>query len=123
MTGIRKRASAVAVAATVAGAAIALLATSSAQATPTRSGRTETQPQVTVGHSAKNDTSPKLRNIKPIPVKPQAAHQAVPNPPIVHPHTNRTLPNTHVQTKLAAPHMPGTTFNFDGIPYPGVNCA
>jgi Carboxypeptidase regulatory-like domain/Kelch motif len=75
---------------------------------------------VTVGHSSKNDTSAKLRNIKPIPVTPTANQQAVPNPLIVHQHTNRK--DTAVQKNLAAPHMPGTTLNFDGISFPGVNC-
>jgi carboxypeptidase family protein/Kelch motif protein len=81
-----------------------------------------TASHVTVGHSSKNDTSAKLRNMPAIPVKPSANKPAVPNPVILHQHTNRNLSNAHTQTKLAAPHMPGTTLNFEGIDFPGVNC-
>jgi N-acetylneuraminic acid mutarotase len=76
--------------------------------------------KVTVGHSVKNDKSPALRDITPKPVTPVPNHQAQPNPPIVHKHTNRKDPV--VQNSLAAPKMPGTTLNFDGISFPGVNC-
>ncbi len=75
---------------------------------------------VTVGHSVKNDTSSKLRNITPKPVTPVPAHQAVATPPIVHQHTNQK--DTAVQSKLAAPKMPGPGLSFDGISFPGVNC-
>ena len=75
---------------------------------------------VTVGHSVKNDKSPKLRDINPKPVTPKPNHPAQPNPKILHDHTNRT--DTAVQNTLAAPKMPGTQLNFDGIGFPGVNC-
>jgi Carboxypeptidase regulatory-like domain/Kelch motif len=75
---------------------------------------------VTVGHSVKNDTSPKLRDITPKPVTPVPAKQAVATPPIVHQHTNQK--DTAVQSKLATPNMPGTQLNFDGISFPGVSC-
>src|SRR4029453_6687848 len=48
------------------------------------------------------------------------AHQAVATPPIVHQHTNQK--DTAVQSKLAAPKMPGPGLSFDGISFPGVNC-
>ena len=76
--------------------------------------------EVIVAQSVKNDTSPRLGNITPKPVTPSPNHPAQPNPPIVHRHTNRTDPV--VQDSPAAPKMPGTLLNFDGIPFPGVNC-
>src|SRR5262249_32839186 len=76
--------------------------------------------KVTVGHSAKNDKSPKLKDITPKPVNPVAPHPAQPNPPIGHDHKNRKDPV--VQNSLAAPKMPAPNLNFDGIGYPGVNC-
>ncbi len=76
--------------------------------------------QVIVAQSVKNDTSPRLGNITPKPVTPGPNHPAQPNPPIVHRHTNRTDPV--VQDSPAAPKMPGTLLNFDGIAFPGVNC-
>src|SRR6266516_4260014 len=75
---------------------------------------------VTVGHSVKNDTSPKLRDITPKPVTPVPAKQALAARPIVHQHTNRR--DTAVQNKLPAPKMPAPGLNFDGISFPGVNC-
>src|SRR6266576_1137345 len=75
---------------------------------------------VTVGHSVKNDSSPKLRNVTPKPVTPLPVQQAVATPPIVHQHTNQK--DTAVQSKLAAPKMPAPGLNFDGISFPGVNC-
>src|SRR5262245_64990314 len=76
--------------------------------------------KVTVGHSVKNDKSPKLKDITPKPAKPGPNHPAQPNPQIVHDHKNRKDPV--VQSSLAAPKMPGTNLNFDGISFPGVNC-
>ena len=75
---------------------------------------------VQVGHSAKNDTSPKLRNITPKPVTPASSHQAIKTPPIVHQHTNRR--DSAVQTRMPAKNMPAPGLSFDGIPFPGVNC-
>jgi hypothetical protein len=75
---------------------------------------------VTVGHSVKNDTSPKFRDITPKPVTPVPAKQALAARPIVHQHTNRR--DTAVQNKLPAPKMPAPGLNFDGISFPGVNC-
>jgi len=76
--------------------------------------------KVTVGHSGKNDKSPRLRDITPKPPTGGPNHPAQPNPPIVHDHKNRKDPV--VQSSLAAPKMPGTNLNFDGISFPGVNC-
>jgi hypothetical protein len=91
--------------------------------------------KVTVGHSAKNDVSPKLRNIKPKPVKARS-RKVVPVLPLVHPHATRAGPAAQgkpdsvlqsktdpgLQNKLAPSHMPNTQLNFDGISFPGVNC-
>jgi hypothetical protein len=46
-------------------------------------------------------------------------HEANPNPRIGR-HRNSADPV--VQGSPAAPNMPGTTLNFDGIPFPGVGC-
>jgi hypothetical protein len=94
-----------------------------ASGTPTLAGTQATassQAGVTVGHSVKNDRSPALRSITPKPVTPVASHPALKTPPIVHRHSNRKDPV--VQKSLAAPKMPGTQLNFDGIGFPGVNC-
>jgi hypothetical protein len=91
--------------------------------------------KVTVGHSAKNDVSAKLRNIKPKPF-PKQHRKVIPVLPLVHPHATRAGPvakakadsilqskaNPVVQSKLAASTMPGTSLNFDGTSYPGVSC-
>jgi N-acetylneuraminic acid mutarotase len=75
---------------------------------------------VTVGHSSKNDVSPKLRAIPAKPVTPTADKQAVATPRITHRQTNRM--DSVVQSQPSAPKMPGTGLNFDGISFPGVNC-
>jgi Carboxypeptidase regulatory-like domain/Kelch motif len=88
----------------------------------TAGSQAQTSPQgtVTVGHSVKNDVSPKLRDIPAKPLTPVPNHPAQPNRPILHRHTNRTDPV--VQNKLPAPNMPDPGLNFDGIGFPGVNC-
>ena len=91
--------------------------------------------KVTVGHSAKNDVSAKLRNIKPKPFAKRHT-KVIPVLPIGHPHATRAGPaaqatrdsvlqskaNPVVQDKLAPANMPGTGLNFDGTSYPGVSC-
>ena len=88
-----------------------------------------------MGHSVKNDVSPKLRKMKALPVN-KRPRRVIPVLPLRHPHATRAGPAAHVkrdsvlqsktnpvlQNRLAAPHMPGTQLNFDGISYPGVNC-
>ena len=80
-----------------------------------------------MGHSVKNDVSPKLRTIKPKPFKARPK-KVIPTLPIVHPNASRA-PSTArgptrgaVQTRLVASHMPSAQLNFDGISFPGVNC-
>jgi len=75
---------------------------------------------VFVGHSYKNDVSPVLRDIPALPLKPVPEHEANPNPRIGR---HRNTADSAVQRSLAAPNMPGTTLNFDGIPFPGVGCS
>jgi len=91
--------------------------------------------KVTVGHSVKNDVSPKLRNMKAKRAKARQ-RRSIPVLPLVHPHATRAGPaaparrdsllqsktNPVLQNRLAALHIPGTVLNFDGISYPGVNC-
>jgi hypothetical protein len=76
---------------------------------------------VIVGHSYHNDTSPPLREIGPLPIKPKPEHEANENPRI--PSHHRDAPDGAVQ-RLDAPSfdMPSPVLNFDGIPFPGVAC-
>jgi carboxypeptidase family protein/Kelch motif protein len=100
--------------------------TSAAQSGP--AGRTLTGPtgnQVVVGQSSKNDTSASLRTMA-TPFTPSTQKQQV-FPVLPLPGSTTTERNAgptvgHVQTKLAAPKMPGTLLNFEGIDFPGVNC-
>ena len=82
------------------------------------------RPEITIGESIRNDTSPPVREMKQQPVfKPQK--EANENPKIVHPH--KDVPDRVVQTSIAADaftaaNMPTTDANFNGIQYPGVAC-
>ncbi|HET6852468.1 MAG TPA: hypothetical protein VFH46_09085, partial [Pyrinomonadaceae bacterium] len=82
------------------------------------------RPEVTVGESIRNDTSPPVREMKQQPVfKPRKEANA--NPKIVHPH--KDAPDSVVQTSIAADefspaNMPSADKNFNGIPFPGVAC-
>jgi hypothetical protein len=75
-----------------------------------------------VGHSYHNDVSPALRDMPAMwPPQPRAEHEANPNPLI--PNNHKDAPDPVVQSKiLAAPSIMGTILNFNGIPFPGVNC-
>jgi hypothetical protein len=82
------------------------------------------KPEVTVGESIRNDTSPPLREMKQQPVF-KARREANENPKIQHIH--KDAPDHRVQKTLAAdaftaPNMPTTDKNFNGIQYPGVAC-
>src|SRR6266540_535528 len=74
---------------------------------------------VFVGHSYKNDLSPALREIPPVPLRATPEKEASPNPRIGR-HVDARDPV--VQRSAAAPNMPLPTLNFDGIPFPGVAC-
>ena len=94
----------------------------SAVSSAATSGSAGSSGSVVVAQSAKNDTSPALRGITPVPFSPSANH-VVPVLPLGKQLTNRNRAvNGAVQTKVAAPKMPGTQLNFEGIDFPGVNC-
>jgi Carboxypeptidase regulatory-like domain/Kelch motif len=105
---------------------------SSSSVSPARSGPTgktltgATGDHVVIGQSSKNDTSPALRNITPVPFS-ATKHKPIPVLPLGTQVTNpKRVVNkaaaAHVQTKLAAPKMPDPLLNFEGIDFPGVNC-
>jgi hypothetical protein len=76
---------------------------------------------VMVGRSYHNDTSLALRRMPKLPMGPAKEHtEANPNPKLKIPHQDRQDPT--VQRNLPAPNMPSPILNFDGIPFPGVNC-
>jgi len=77
---------------------------------------------IVVGHSYKNDVSPALRDMRVMwPPAPRAEREANPNPLI--PINHRDAPDAVVQTmRVVAPTISGTILNFNGIPFPGVNC-
>jgi Carboxypeptidase regulatory-like domain/Malectin domain len=76
---------------------------------------------VMVGRSYHNDTSLALRRMPKLPMQPAKEHtEANPNPKLKNLHQERQDPT--VQRNLPAPNMPSPILNFDGIPFPGVNC-
>ena len=80
----------------------------------------ETPPadEVITGTSYRNDTSPPLRDMEPVPYGFVGDREANENPkvPLVH----KDSPDEVVQNQpVVAPNIPGTTLNFDGIPFPG----
>src|ERR1043166_8668724 len=77
----------------------------------------------TVGASYKNDISPPVRGMPPWePSDAKAEHEANENPKVPHRHHDTPHPviqNSHVSTFYeAAPSLPATIFNFDGIAFP-----
>ena len=79
---------------------------------------------VVVGQSSRNDTSAPLRNMA-TPFTPSTEHQVIPVLPLPKSTTTQRKAGASVgdvQTKLAAPKIPGTQLNFEGIDFPGVNC-
>ncbi len=111
----------------------ALLAPKTAMALPTRVLATamrrrsadppEPPPsdEVVTGTSYRNDTSPPLRDMEPLPFGFDGDREANENPKVRSGHVDRpdeVVQDQHVRT----PNMPGTTLNFDGIVYPGVGC-
>src|SRR5258706_8503775 len=76
---------------------------------------------VIVGASYHNDTSPPLRDIKPLPMESRGEGEANENPML--PVHHKDSPDEAVQDQhVSAPNIPAPTLNFDGIPYPGVAC-
>src|SRR5215213_1442179 len=83
------------------------------------------RPDVTVGPSVRNDTSPPLREMKQKPLDGGPEREANHNPKI--PHFHKDAPDRVVQksvsvTELMAADMPTADVNFNGIQYPGVTC-
>ncbi len=76
---------------------------------------------VIVGHSYQNDVSRPLRQMPVAPSRPRLEREASANPGTGPRHDN--APDGARQTKAFAPRMPAPVLNFNGIPYPGVNCA
>jgi hypothetical protein len=72
------------------------------------------------GYSYKNDVSPRLRDMKQLPIVPKVEHEAADNPKIVRNRIDK--PDPVVQSFLAPDVMPATILNFDGIVFPGVAC-
>jgi len=83
------------------------------------------KPDIAVVASYQNDTSIRLRDMKPHPVL-KTEHEANKNPKI--PTRHKDSPDPVVQDRfdilksMATPNMPSPILNFDGIPYPGVAC-
>ncbi len=75
---------------------------------------------LTSGTSVRNDTSPALRDIPPVPIQEVPEHEAAANPRTSRPHVN--APDPVVQRQQGPLSMPAPILNFDGIPYPGVSC-
>jgi hypothetical protein len=87
---------------------------------PTLSASAQGASGVNVIRDYKHDMSPPLRDIQPPIIPPRPDHEEVA------PHStgiqHHNAPDTVVQSSLAAPAMPSTTLNFNGIPFPGVAC-
>jgi hypothetical protein len=77
---------------------------------------------VIVGASYRNDTSPPLREIPPIPIKARDQHEANENPKIPSHHMDGPDESAVQNQFVSAPNMPAPVLNFDGIPFPGVAC-
>jgi hypothetical protein len=78
------------------------------------------QTGITVGRSYNNDISKPVRQLAKLPTTQQPQREAAENATIHK--VQRTVHDPAVQSSPAAPNMPGTTLNFDGIPFPGVVC-
>ncbi|HMA36926.1 MAG TPA: hypothetical protein VKY74_20900, partial [Chloroflexia bacterium] len=78
-------------------------------------------PQMVAGHSYHNDTSPPLRDMPQLPIKPSGQErEASANPPIGNGHKDAL--DTVVQRAFGPLAVPTPILNFDGIPFPGVVC-
>src|SRR5688572_9585315 len=82
------------------------------------------RPEMTVGESIRNDTSPPIRELKQQPVF-ESKREANANPKIPHFHKDtpdRVVQKTVAVTDLMASAMPTALTNFDGMGFPGVTC-
>src|SRR3954452_3688209 len=80
------------------------------------SGLTDLGNGMALGRSSKNDVSPLLRDIPPMPVKSRSPREENENPSV--PVAHKDVPDTVVQKFMAPFAMPTPTLNFDGIPFP-----
>jgi hypothetical protein len=71
-------------------------------------------------HSARNDSSPPLRSMRPAPYRPAADREPNPNPAT--PIGNPDGPDAALQRAHYPSAMPPPSLNFDGIGFPGVVC-
>src|SRR5437762_677125 len=79
--------------------------------------------EVITGSSVHNDKSEPLRDMKQLPIMRKPEREANENPRISHSHRDVTDPVVQsAATASVTANMPGTTLNFDGIPFPGVAC-
>src|SRR6266568_2874253 len=79
--------------------------------------------EVITGSSVHNDKSEPLRDMKQLPIMRKPEREANENPRISHSHRDVTDPVVqNAATACVTANMPGTTLNFDGIPFPGVAC-
>src|SRR6266540_2923545 len=77
-------------------------------------------PQVVVRHSYKNDVSPPIRLLPAAPLFSRAERDAAVNPRPVSLHKDAS--DSVRQRSLSTPRIPSPSLNFDGIPFPGVDC-
>src|SRR4026207_628658 len=78
---------------------------------------------VTFGKSYHNDTSAPLREMPQLPYTGKPQKEANKNPKIQHSHRDSHDPVVQTsETTAPSANMPGTTNNFDGVPFPGVAC-
>ncbi len=77
---------------------------------------------VFVGISYHNDTSPPLRDMKPVPVQERPEHEANENPKLPYHHVDAPDEAFVQDQHVPAPNMPLPILNFNGIPFPGVAC-
>ncbi len=90
-------------------------------APPSRGQVVTPNTSVITGISYRNDTSPLLRDMEPVLAGSGGEREANENPKV--PSGHHDNPDEVVQSQPAPlPNMPGTTLNFDGIPFPGVGC-
>jgi len=104
---------------------VGLAAGSSASGTTVLAGplaHAQMHPGMRVGHSARNDISPALRTIPPVPYGRSTRGEAAENPGLAKGRTFVPRRDTVVQGTMPRPNMPSPILNFDGIPFPGVNC-
>ena len=75
------------------------------------------------GASSHNDTSPPLREMPQLPYTGKPQKEANKNPRVPNKHNDTNDPVVQNAATLApSANMPGTTNNFDGVPFPGVAC-